>query len=159
MVVLHMLGLTFYALLWVFWQSIGQTALDWDYFAYHLVFPLAASVAGFAGMVNGKPLERPSSVVFFAIFTPLIVVLPLLLNPYAYVPKTVPVLISAIMGLSLATLFLLALSGRVLVRMAAFVVLSVTAVVDGSYLLGQLRSPPVTLLASACSRSMRRTRR
>ncbi len=136
MVVLHMLGLTFYALLWVFWQSIGQTALDWDYFAYHLVFPLAASVAGFAGMVNGKPLERPSSVVFFAIFTPLIVVLPLLLNPYAYVPKTVPVLISAIMGLSLATLFLLALSGRVLVRMAAFVVLSVTAVVDGSYLLG-----------------------
>ena len=33
--------------LWVFWQSIGQPALDYNYFAYPLVFPLVGALAAF----------------------------------------------------------------------------------------------------------------
>lgn len=42
-------GAYFYAgLLWLVWQSVGQTALDWPYFAYPLVFPLTGAVAAAA---------------------------------------------------------------------------------------------------------------
>lgn len=33
------------ALLWIGWQTIGQTALDWDYFAYPLMLPFTAALA------------------------------------------------------------------------------------------------------------------
>ncbi|KAB0269705.1 hypothetical protein [Microvirga brassicacearum] len=39
---------TFSSLLWLMWQTLGHTALDWDYFAYPLVYPLTAAVAAAA---------------------------------------------------------------------------------------------------------------
>ena len=45
-------------LIWVFWQSIGQTAFEPSYFAFPLGFPLAGAVAAAAATVV-KPVVRP----------------------------------------------------------------------------------------------------
>ena len=46
-------------MLWIFWQAMGHTALDWWYFAYPLVIPFAMSVAGaFAWLPGSEVLSR-----------------------------------------------------------------------------------------------------
>ncbi len=41
--------------LWIFWQSVGQTALDWGYFAYPLVFPLVGAIAAVFAFWASRP--------------------------------------------------------------------------------------------------------
>ncbi|MCD2177311.1 glycosyltransferase family 39 protein [Rhizobium sp. C1] len=53
---LYVLTYTFYGVLWISWQTIGQTALDWVYFAYPLIFPLTGLI-GAAAAVSSEKLE------------------------------------------------------------------------------------------------------
>jgi len=44
-VILYSMSFILAGALWIFWQAQGQTALDWYYFAYPLVFPFIGAVA------------------------------------------------------------------------------------------------------------------
>lgn len=67
-------GLT--GLLWIFWQTQGQVALDWFYFTYPLVFPLAGAIA--AQFAFWIPMDKPLSVV------PKLVICVILVGSLAY---------------------------------------------------------------------------
>lgn len=47
--------------LWIFWQTMGHTALDWSYFAYPLAFPLAGAVSGIASLAFPKRDQQDPS--------------------------------------------------------------------------------------------------
>ena len=49
------------ALLWIFWQTQGQTSLDWFYFTYPLVFPFIGAIA--ADFAFWAPMERPLGII------------------------------------------------------------------------------------------------
>ncbi len=63
MQVIYALLCTFYGLLWIFWQTMGQTSLDWVYFAYPLIFPLAGLI-GAAAAVNAGKLDGELGISF-----------------------------------------------------------------------------------------------
>ena len=46
------------AILWLIWQCLGHTALDWAYFAYPLAFPFAGLVAAAIALFAPPALER-----------------------------------------------------------------------------------------------------
>ncbi len=46
------------AILWLVWQALGHTALDWVYFAYPLAFPFAGLVAAAVALFAQPALER-----------------------------------------------------------------------------------------------------
>ena len=65
----------FIALLWVVWQSLGQTALQPDYFAYPIYPVLFFGLAGIAAW--SRPVDPSRAGVLFYIFVALIVAIPL----------------------------------------------------------------------------------
>jgi hypothetical protein len=62
-------GYVLAGLLWIFWQTMGHTALDWSYFAYPLVFPLVGAItANFAFWTSlRKPLNLACKLIICAI--------------------------------------------------------------------------------------------
>lgn len=95
--------------LWLMWQTLGHTALDWAYFAYPLVYPLTAAIAAAAALW----LRVPSGILYGSLWR--VVVVELFLAPlyfydtsaasayHLHVSFLVPF---AVVGLSLAFLIL-----------------------------------------------------
>ncbi|MCO6187966.1 hypothetical protein [Rhizobium sp. L1K21] len=86
---LYVLLYAFYGALWIFWQSVGQTALDWIYFAYPLIFPLSGLV-GAAASVHAEKLDREAGIYFSLIpaFSVFLVLAPFALHPVFYFEMT-----------------------------------------------------------------------
>lgn len=105
---------TFYGLLWIFWQTIGQTSLDWVYFAYPLIFPLAGLV-GAAAAVKAEKLddELGLSLLPIAVVAVAIITAPFALYPhleFAHTDTGLFILIGV--GFLLLVLLLATLVGR-----------------------------------------------
>jgi hypothetical protein len=66
----------FIALLWVIWQSLGQTALEPEYFAYPIYPVLFFGLAGIAAVWRQPAGQSRAGVVFY-ILVALIVAIPL----------------------------------------------------------------------------------
>ena len=54
------------ALIWVFWQSVGQTALQPFYFAFPLGFPLAGALAAMVAIMVAREV-KPVALTLFAL--------------------------------------------------------------------------------------------
>ncbi|SOC83152.1 Dolichyl-phosphate-mannose-protein mannosyltransferase [Ensifer adhaerens] len=79
---IYVINYIFYAILWIFWQTVGQTSLDWVYFAYPLIFPLAGLV-GAAAAVNAEELDRKLGLSFVLIVAITVFVI---IAPFGFYP-------------------------------------------------------------------------
>lgn len=110
---IHALLFTFYGLLWLFWQTMGQTSLDWVYFAYPLIFPLAGLI-GAAAAVNSERLDAELNLSFLlvAFLAIAIVIAPFALYPHLEFPLTTGRFPVISIGFLLLVLLLTVMIGR-----------------------------------------------
>lgn len=78
--VLLAVGFLYAWILWLCWQTAGQTALDWGYFAYPLVLPLNGAIAATAAIWLKLP-ETGKKTVLWKVAALALFIVPILITP------------------------------------------------------------------------------
>jgi hypothetical protein len=108
----------FVALMWVFWQSVGHTALTPSYFAYPLIPPMFCAIGGMAALLAKRPCGSRGRYGIYAIVV-VAVAGPLALGAFADTLAPRPVLnFILILGPTLAAMLILIFVRNRLIWMA-----------------------------------------
>ena len=96
------------AALWVFWQSVGQTALDWFYFAYPLAFPFVGVLAAsFAFWAPQRPFNFFANLAIASIIIGVLAIFSNMISQFSVLPR-IPIVNATIFSLFFCAIIFLA---------------------------------------------------